>query len=95
MTHIRNYWNLPGPIVLILTLYQLYGFFLAFFIKQFFWVPHRFRFGIYVAAGWGNYGELRTSPSPPVHLPAIYTTLSHRCDAYNHVQYSVSRSEGY
>ena len=48
-----------GPIILILAVYQLYGFCLAFFIKQLFWVPHRFRHGIYVAAGWGNYGEIR------------------------------------
>jgi predicted permease len=60
LTLLPNYRIWTGPIVLILTLYQFYGFLLAFFIKQVFWVPHRFRHGIYVAAGWGNYGELRT-----------------------------------
>lgn len=48
-----------GPIVLVVTLYQLYGLILAFSIKQLFWVPHRFRYGIYMAAGWGNYGDVR------------------------------------
>ena len=95
MTLFRNYRIWPGPIVLILTLYQLYGFFLAFFIKQIFWVPHRFRHGIYVAAGWGNYGELRTPSTLPIQLPTTYTTLSHRRDAYNYVQYTVSWSKGY
>ena len=50
-----------GPIVLILTLYQLYGLILGFAIKRLFWLPHRFRYGIYVAAGWGNYGDIRQS----------------------------------
>lgn len=52
---------LAGPILLALTLYQLYGLLLGFIIKQLFWVPHRFRYGIYVAAGWGNYGDVRQS----------------------------------
>ena len=89
----RNYCISPGPIILILTLYQFYGFFLAFFIKQIFWVPHRFRYGIYVAAGWGNYGELRVLPSLLIQLSTTYTIFSHRRDAYNHVQCTVSRSE--
>ena len=58
-------------------------------------MPHRFRYGIYAAAGWGNYGELRVSFSLSIHLPATYATLSHRYDAYNHVRGTVSRSEGY
>ena len=44
-----------------MALYQLYGFILGFAIKQLFWLPHRFRYGIYVAAGWGNYGDVRQS----------------------------------
>ena len=28
-------------------------------VKQFFWVPHRFRHGILVAGGWGNTGDIR------------------------------------
>ena len=90
----HNYRIWLGPIVLILSIYQLYGFLLAFLIKQIFWVPHRFRHGIYVAAGWGNYGELRTPSALPIQLPTTYITLSHRCVAYNHVQCTVSRSEG-
>lgn len=92
---LRRYCILPGPIILILTLYQLYGFCLAFLIKQIFWVPHRFRHGIYVAAGWGNYGELRTSAPLPIQPSTSDTSLSYRCDAYNHVRYTVSRSEGH
>lgn len=63
--------SLIGPIILILAVYQMYGFFLAFFIKQVFWVPHRFRYGIYVAAGWGNFGDIRMSIVP------AYETLNH------------------
>lgn len=32
---------------------------MAFVIKQFFWVPHRFRYGILVAGGWANVGDIR------------------------------------
>lgn len=39
------------------------GLLLAWIVKQFFWVPHRFRYGILVAGGWGNYGDIRTPPS--------------------------------
>lgn len=52
---------LAGPIVLALTLYQLYGLLLGFIIKQLFWLPHRFRHGIYVASVWGNYADVRQS----------------------------------
>jgi hypothetical protein len=52
---------IPGPIVLVLVCYQLYGLALGFIIKQLFWLPHRFRYGIYMAAGWGNYGDVRKS----------------------------------
>ncbi|CAL1697211.1 unnamed protein product [Somion occarium] len=50
-----------GPLVLVAVLYQILGFVFSFLIKQFFWVPHRFRYGIYVAGGWGNYGDIPTS----------------------------------
>ena len=45
----------------MLAWYQLYGLILGFVIKQLFWLPHRFRYGIYMAAGWGNYGDVRQS----------------------------------
>lgn len=34
---------------------------MALCIKQFFWVPHRFRYGILVAGGWANVGDIPTS----------------------------------
>lgn len=50
-----------GPLVLVAVLYELLGIVFAFIIKQFFWVPHRFRYGIIVAGGWGNVGDIRES----------------------------------
>ena len=35
------------------------GIILGYTVKQFFWVPHRFRYGIIVAGGWGNVGDIR------------------------------------
>ncbi len=32
---------------------------IAWTVKQFFWVPHRFRYGILFAGGWSNYADLR------------------------------------
>ncbi|KAJ7653127.1 auxin efflux carrier [Mycena polygramma] len=50
-----------GPLVLIAVVYQLMGLFIAWTTKQLFWVPHRFRWGILAAGGWGNYGDIPTS----------------------------------
>ncbi|KZP31912.1 hypothetical protein FIBSPDRAFT_916594 [Athelia psychrophila] len=50
-----------GPLVLVAILYEIIGVVIAWTVKQFFWVPHRFRFGILVAGGWGNYGDIPTS----------------------------------
>jgi len=47
--------------VLIALLYEAIGVVLAWTIKQFFWVPHQFRYGILVAGGWGNVGDIRES----------------------------------
>jgi predicted permease len=51
--------ELPGPLVFIALLYEGIGMIMALIIKQFFWVPHRFRYGILVAGGWGNVGDIR------------------------------------
>ena len=51
-------------------LYEGMGIILGYIIKQFFWVPHRFRYGIIVAGGWGNVGDLRE---------CIQTTSLNRC----------------
>jgi len=40
-------------------LYEGMGIILGYTVKQFFWVPHRFRYGIIVAGGWGNVGDIR------------------------------------
>ncbi|KAJ7910478.1 auxin efflux carrier transmembrane protein [Mycena leptocephala] len=50
-----------GPLVLIAVIYQLMGIAIAWATKQLFWVPHRFRWGILAAGGWGNYGDIPTS----------------------------------
>ncbi|KAJ7042178.1 auxin efflux carrier transmembrane protein [Mycena alexandri] len=47
-----------GPLVLVALLYEGMGMVLAWLVSQFFWVPHRFRWGILVAGGWGNYGDI-------------------------------------
>jgi len=37
---------------------------MAWIIRCFFWVPHRFRYGILAAGGWGNYGDIRMCVLP-------------------------------
>ncbi|KAF4613989.1 hypothetical protein D9613_007634 [Agrocybe pediades] len=50
-----------GPLIFVALLYEGIGMLLAFIVKQFFWVPHRFRYGILVAGGWGNVGDIPTA----------------------------------
>ena len=45
--------------VLVAVLYEIIGGLIAWIIKQFFWVPHRFRYGILVAGVFGNVGDIR------------------------------------
>jgi len=52
-------WACIGPLVLVALLYKFIGIALAWLIKQVCWVPHRFRYGILVAGGWGNEGDIR------------------------------------
>ena len=47
--------------MLIALLYEAIGILCAWIIKQFFWVPHQFRYGILVAGGWANVGDIRES----------------------------------
>lgn len=56
--------NYLGPLVLVATLYEAIGIGIAWVVKQFFWVPHRFRYGILVAGGWSNVGDVRKSSKP-------------------------------
>ena len=48
-----------GTLLLIAVLYTMVGVLFAWIIKQFFWIPHRFRHGVLVAGGWGNTGDIR------------------------------------
>lgn len=48
-----------GPLVLVAFIYEAIGIMMAWAIKQVFWVPHRFRYGMLVAGGWGNVGDIR------------------------------------
>ncbi|KAG7441381.1 auxin efflux carrier [Guyanagaster necrorhizus] len=50
-----------GPLLLICVIYQALSVGIAWLTKQFFWVPHRFRYGILVAGGWANYGDIPTA----------------------------------
>ncbi|KIY70719.1 auxin efflux carrier transmembrane protein [Cylindrobasidium torrendii FP15055 ss-10] len=50
-----------APLFAIAAIYQTMGMVMALFVKQLFWVPHRFRYGIIAAGGWGNCGDLPTA----------------------------------
>ncbi|KAJ7841083.1 auxin efflux carrier transmembrane protein [Mycena olivaceomarginata] len=50
-----------GPLVLVALLYEGISIILAWMVSQIFWVPHRFRWGILVAGGWSNYGDIPTA----------------------------------
>ncbi|KAK0490025.1 auxin efflux carrier [Armillaria luteobubalina] len=50
-----------GPLLLICVIYQALSVGIAWLTKQLFWVPHRFRYGILVAGGWANYGDIPTA----------------------------------
>ena len=52
-------WIWTGPLVLVAVLYEIIGGLIAWIIKQFFWVPHRFRYGILFAGIFGNIGDIR------------------------------------
>lgn len=58
----RSYSRYTGPLLLVSVTYEILGIALAWLVKQFFWVPHRFRYGILVAGGWNNVGDIRTLP---------------------------------
>lgn len=42
MTFLTNP-HISGPLVLVAILYEIIGVVIAWTVKQFFWVPHRFR----------------------------------------------------
>ena len=49
-----------APLTVISLAYGVLGAAMAWIIRCSFWVPHRFRYGILAAGGWGNYGDIRT-----------------------------------
>lgn len=57
--HLLTKLRCLGPLVLVAVVYELLGVAIAWFVKQVCWVPHRFRYGIIVAGGCGNYGDVR------------------------------------
>ncbi|KAG1722787.1 auxin efflux carrier [Suillus paluster] len=50
-----------GPLFVIAIIYMAMGFALSLSIKKFFWVPHRFRYGVIVAGGWAGIGDITNS----------------------------------
>lgn len=50
-----------GPLITIGCIYQGLGLFMALIIREFFWVPHRFRNGLLAAGIWANYGDVPTA----------------------------------
>ncbi|KAG1730938.1 auxin efflux carrier [Suillus paluster] len=66
--------NIPelGPLVLIALIYMLIGTLISWIIKQLFWVPHRFRYGILAAGAWGNIGDIPTSVTLSVMASAPF-----------------------
>jgi len=56
--------NSLAPLTVISLVYGVVGAPMAWIIRCFFWVPHRFRYGILAAGGWGNYGDICTCVLP-------------------------------
>ncbi|KIK97919.1 hypothetical protein PAXRUDRAFT_135342 [Paxillus rubicundulus Ve08.2h10] len=50
-----------GPLLLVALLFESIGIMISWIIKQLFWVPHRFRYGILAAGAFGNVGDIPTS----------------------------------
>ncbi|KAG2052187.1 auxin efflux carrier [Suillus hirtellus] len=61
-----------GPLVIIAVIYMLIGITLSWIIKQLFWVPHRFRYGILMAGGWANLGDIPISVAMSVMASAPF-----------------------
>ena len=57
------------PLVVVGVIYGVTGTLMAWTIKSFFWVPHRFRYGILAAGCWGNYGDMRMCTLPLADRP--------------------------
>jgi len=56
------------PLTAISLVYGVVRVAMAWIIRWFFWVPHRFWYGILAAGGWGNHGDIRTWVVLPISL---------------------------
>jgi len=89
-------WIWTGPLVLVAVLYEIIGGLIAWIIKQFFWVPHRFRYGILVAGVFGNVGDIRELcsiiHSSHLNIELLFRSyhISHCSDHERHRWYAVS-----
>lgn len=61
-----------GPLVIIAVMNMLIGITLSWIIKQLFWVPHRFRYGILMVGGWGNTSDIPISVAMSVMAAAPF-----------------------
>ncbi|KAG2367635.1 auxin efflux carrier [Suillus spraguei] len=50
-----------GPVIVIAIIYMAIGLIFSLSIKQIFWVPYRFRYGILVAGGWASSCDITIS----------------------------------
>ena len=71
-------FRFPGPLFLVAILYEAIGLAMSWIIKQLFWVPHRFRYGILVAGGWANTGDIRASMQCVFALPCLTKGVQRR-----------------
>ncbi|KAG2098720.1 auxin efflux carrier [Suillus discolor] len=61
-----------GPLVIIAVINMLIGMTLSWIIKQLFWVPHRFRYGILMVGGWANTSDIPISVAMSVMAAAPF-----------------------
>ena len=50
--------NSLAPLAAVSVIYGVTGTLMAWAISSFFWVPHRFRYGILAAGCWGNSADM-------------------------------------
>jgi hypothetical protein len=60
-----------APLTVIGLVYGIAGAAMAWAIRWFFWVPHRFRHGIIAAGAWGNWGDIRMYIPSQISFPNV------------------------
>ena len=58
-----------APLAVVGMIYGITGTLMACTIRCFFWIPHRFRYGILAAGCWGNCSDMRMCTLPLVDRP--------------------------